>query len=549
MREKFYFLGIFLFCFFCFSFLYSEGILDLVPSSSRVIGIIDMKKVKEKSGNVNITNMPLFQKWISDMDLEDAKNNIGTIFGSPEKIGIDTLGKAVFFAGMNDLEEEMDYSCIIFPLSDGQKFDSWIRSRNVETNLEIQSKNGYFTMGDSEFSLTWTKDKVVILNSKVLDTESDMQNQIKEIMTLGSNDSITKIADFSQILSEEWDSLFWVNLSFISNSITGGNDGFKNISKNAGRLEALDIKMNFENDLVKLDTDIFYDNKNSELDKTWIKSLDQRIPDMLPVSHLLAALLFSLDIEKSLSMLSKEDKKTLKEYFSTENFYYFWDLLPALKGDFLFSLSELDLKKESFNLFGAATILDRKQLDNWLSKMQRSKVLVKEKTNSKDTVYKISFAPEGGKNKNTKQAKPQAGTPEFYLIVRDDLFYLANPDKKTRLLKNISETGLVSEELKNFVRTNSMSFYLDCQEMINQAVTDPSSGDEFSMALLYFKDKLKDLKVYSSFPAGNRVSLHADIDLMTKQRNSLLSVIEWVNGFAPGPGRDDKKPDPGEKEN
>jgi len=319
----------------------------LVPPDATFILSFNLKNILPEIG---FDQLKTSQPYLAKLSASYATNPVFTnVFRDPEKCGINTNKKALFYIDVGDSDEET-YSASVLCLSDVAKLVVNIKASGP--NKVIKEKHYEYTLLGNNNAMAWNTDFVMFVTTN---PELDVQSLFEEVFTIEAEKFFDKFPDYINFFDKSVaDGCFWVDMtSYARNQIHAtGKPGEFNQQLLKGNVIFGDV--NFETGYFETDIQFKLNSLLAEGLKGFFKNdKDRTITQYIPLDNPSFVANLSLNIDGLFSFLLKDtDRKVEARNSLAEYGLLVEDFGKALTGDVLLAGFPNDTTSKSSVLFG-----------------------------------------------------------------------------------------------------------------------------------------------------------------------------------------------------
>ncbi|MBS1730398.1 MAG: DUF4836 family protein [Bacteroidetes bacterium] len=497
-----------------------------IPKDAFLVADFNTAKLAEKCKKGNINWDSLFTNMLKNADpgkSEEMKKQLAKM----SEAGIDFTDHFFVYVKMSGsmMTGQSTTTGIVAGMKDASKFETYIKSQQEVS--PVQQKDNYsYTILNHELAIGWNKEVAILVYatppeardaSKV--APNDGQSSVAaldQMMHLKKEESVVSINDFTSLLKEKADILYWTNSEGVVSSIplvgmTKLGDLFKG-THTAGAINFEDgkavatVKAYMGKDLA----DILQKYPSTKADMNMVTQFPSMINGYLCFSFnpkVLQDIIKYAGIESTANQFLEQSGITLE------------DITKTFTGDMAFILSDYSMKEKTIDFDGEKISYTAPELH----------YIFNAKIADAASYNKIAAAltTKGFMEQVNGQYLPKDLRGSGWLMNGKNLITGNSDSMVQQYIAGKGNTSLPKDFL-NDADGKPFSMFININQFIQQAKTDSSNREMLSLA----KSTFKDFRATTDKMEGNSITSHMELYTMNDKENSLVSLIHYMAAAA-----------------
>ncbi|HEU4470450.1 MAG TPA: DUF4836 family protein, partial [Flavisolibacter sp.] len=462
--------------------------------------------------------------WFKEASKEEQDSFTRKLMENPESSGVDLDADMAMF-----MKKQGNGGYMVFEgkLKDAAAFEAFVKKTASGGQVQKDGDLSYINTSSKNI-VSWTSNQFFTV------TDMPMFNQMnpygggstqsksftadslrvfaKALLSLSNDNSIGDDDRFSSLLKESGDVHLWVNSEQYSSSLGGGM--LSMLKLNAlleGNVSAMTL--NFDNGKISLKSTQYYGKEMTKLlDKYKSKNVDQALINRIPSQNVIGAMAANCDPAMIKEILKTTGMDGLANMFLGQLGYSLDELIQATNGQFLVSVSDLQMKKKEVTI---PAYFQGDEPSTYSSTEPDMKVLFATSVNSKPSFDKLiglateKMSPEELSKINFKTTNEWFAASNYPDAVDK---FLAGGDNKVPFADKISG--------------HPFGMYIDIQKIMKVGATqlkDASDSATYDASIAMWQDIVGSGGEYKD----GKAVVEFTINLVDKSKNSLKQIAEY----------------------
>ena len=499
----------------------------LIPKNAAMIVDINTKSALSKLSWDEIKKTYWYNELMNDSSISATSK---TFMGDPAKTGIDLNSDIVFF-----LVQPTDSGHVFLEgnLKDSKAFADFLKSMHPNATISKDGDLNIFKAADAVIG--WNNDRFVFVagtdhmreHERRMMHDSTMQTiplanpeslatACKNIFSLSSDNSLYDNERFAKLSKEEGDVHFWLNINELTKGSMGAMKGMMGMIKLDKFLEdnISTTTANFQDGKITATHKQYFGKELSDILKSGEGNMNADMVKRLPQNPA-AVFAFHFTPASMLEILKLTGLDGVINLFMAQQGVSLDDVVKATKGDIVFSMSDISMSNDTFNLKGL-----NDSMTNYHHK-PNAIFLFAVAINDKEAFNKLlNIGKTMGKDMGPKNTFSKS----------DDKYY-AISNSQDAINKYFSGTTSTPDFLSK-INDHPMGAFVDLQ-MILKALQPEFSKDSTDQ-FYYNRNISMWSNIYSTggeYKDGGIVT-NAEINLVDKSTNSLVQLNKYIDDNA-----------------
>ena len=499
----------------------------MVPKEA---GFIMHANGKSLSGKVNMEELKQ-SDWYKEIEKEMMADSTQSelmkkFHENAQKTGIDSLSDYIFFAD-NSNSTAMHF-VLEAGLKDAKAFENFLKSVYPEGSI---SKDGdVLLMGvKNKAVVTWNSERIIVgfqapANSfsnryPEVDTTGEVNNipelagYCKKLYALKEDSSMAKDEKFTDLVNTEGDMHTWINIEkLMGNMPQMGMLSMMKMDKFlTGNISTLTL--NFDNGKITIKSKGYAGKELSDIFKKYSGgSINTDMLKNIPSQDVVGVLAMHFNPEGLKELIKLSGMDGFADIFLAQQGISMDDFFKANKGDIMFAVSDLTMKKDSVHFTGI-----NGKITSIATESPDAKFIFSAAINDKDAFSKlINYAKkEGGSDMEGKVS--YSTNKEFFAIGN-------SPDYVSKYLAG----GKTDLPFLSKISGNPIGAYVDLQKIM-KAFAAEANKDSIAK-----KTMDESLKVWESVTltggdySGGGINQLLEVNMVDKTTNSLKQLMKYA---------------------
>ena len=504
----------------------------LIPKEAAVVVDLNTNSLLSKLPWDEIKKTNWFSEVMSDTSISATSKAFLT---DPAKTGIDLNSDILFFA-----LHPSDSGQIVLEgsLKDSKLFSDFLKSMHPDATTNKDGDLTFFT--GHEGVIGWNAERFVIVanaghhrfhdGDSLTDSAKNTiplapaasQNLVtvcKNIFSLSKDNSLYENEKFAKLTEEEGDVHFWMNVNELSKGSMKGMPGMMGMVKLDKFLEdnISTATVNFRDGKITADHKQYFGKELSDILKNGEGNMNTEMVKRLP-SNLAAVFSMHFTPSSILEIIKLTGLDGFINLFMAQQGVTLDDVVKATKGDIVFSVGDLKMKKDSF----WRDTVNRSPHDNVkLNLLPDATFLFAVAINDKDAFNKLlGMGDKLGKEESLKN-----------IYKKSDSKYFVVSNSQEAVNKYFSGT-ISTPDFLSKIKDHPMGGFVDFQ-MILKTLQQSFSSD--SLSKIQFE---KNIAMWNNlyFSGGEYknggIVTNGELNLVDKTTNSLVQLNKYVDDNA-----------------
>ena len=485
-----------------------------IPAGAAIVVHVNAASVSAKLPWDEVKQNELFKTMYADSSLSSFAK---AALDNPENTGIDSKKDLIFFMVKDSTG---GYIAFEGAIKDAAKFKAY--NAAALKDATSSEKNGVQYMADKRTTVSWDKDKfIVIADAPEMSQLNDMNRMMNKDTTLtmplvpsrdgaataaalyvlAEDKSMAKNEKFSKLVNNKGDIHFWMNIQ----ALMEGNAGMAAMSMvNLGKLYENSFTAgtaNFDNGQVNIDMESYAGKEMTELWKKYSGSkISSDMVKRLPAKDIAVFIAMNFKpegIKEFVKLLGVEGLINMGAGMIGFNVD---DFVKANKGDILLAFSDItkdSAGKTNANFLFAATVGDKASFDKLVTA-------------------------------GNKMGKDQLGTGAQEIFYNRNDPYFAIGNKKENVNQFVTKEGSSSFDFMDKIKGGPVGGYVNLQYIL-AAVRNEAGKDSLALVALDASAKIwKDIILSGGAFKDGSVTQHIEINMVDKTNNSLKQLNTYI---------------------
>lgn len=300
--------------------------------------------------------------WFRDAYAEASKDSFAQkLLDNPDASGVDTKADFVFFIKKRGRGA---FNVFEGSIKDAAAFEALIKKMSGKEKIEKDGDWNLLTPNNSSV-ITWNAGKFALINDMPMDDMNPMSRGrmseptrfgsdslkvfVKQVMNLGNDESLFADDRFADIMKESGDIHLWVNSSAMLSDMAGMMSMMKIGSLFQGNVSAGTI--NFEDGKISMKSKQYFGEELKKMmEKFDSKKIDAAVLNRIPSDNVIGVLAMNIDPMSLREFIKSIGMDGMMNMMLAEQDMTMEDIFTATKGEFVFALSDLQMKDTTFSI-------------------------------------------------------------------------------------------------------------------------------------------------------------------------------------------------------
>jgi hypothetical protein len=493
-----------------------------IPKDAAMVVHINTSSLTSKLSWDEIKN----SSWFKQVS-EDTRDSLAKkLFENPENSGIDLKSDFVFFMKK---QGRGGYQVFEGKLKDAKAFEAMVKEKNKDEQVQKDGDLKYIKTGSGEL-LSWTDSKFIAISSSSAFNQSGMYDSdggsrsfssdslkqfTKDLLALKSSNSLNKNSRFGDLLKENGEVHVFMNYEQYMSAMAGGMMSMLKVGDLLKDM-AVTYTLNFDQGKISLNGKFYTNDKVGKLyEKYKTREVDAALLNRIPSNDVVGVMAFNFDPAIIVEGLKLSGMDGMANGMLSDFNLSVEELVNASKGQFLFSLSDLQMKKKKVTIpgYGGSAPYTYNTTDRDFNALFATSV------NNKSTFDKLLGI--------AKEKMMKTDTTINYNVTND---WFAVSNKKATVDQFLAGTNN-KMPFADKITGHPFGMYVDLQKVIKafgSDLDDASDSASFDASMKMWQDV-----VATGGEFKNNVStFNFDINLVDKSKNSLKQISEYANKMA-----------------
>jgi hypothetical protein len=493
----------------------SKGLV--IPKDAALAVYINIQSLTSKVSWQEIQQ----NEWFKNLYAQQVDSLGKRLLEDPSNSGIDVQGDMALFIQQ---QQQGGYMAFEGGVKNATAFEAFAQKLNKGGRVE---KNGdiNFLATSLKSLVAWDNNRFIYISdipsvspvvplSDPHKTDS-LQKFAAALFDLPQKNNLASDSRFTSLIKEKGDIHYWANAAQYNNSLGGIFSFLKMDALFEGNIYT--STLNFENGKITISTKAYLnEGMRNLMEKYPAGTINTDMINRIPSQHVIAvfALKYPPAAFKDLiTLLGIEG--IVNGFFGTAG-YSTDEFIKANKGDMLLSVSDLEMKEQSFTLLDE----DGQPYTVTQSGVPNAKVLFAASVNDKPSFDKLFTILQN----NIPDYFPELGV-KVHFQLNNDWFVAGNAPEQ---LNGFLSGGNNHFSFTNRISGHTFGGYIDLQQLlksISPSLTDSNAKTAVQASLQMWQDVV----ITSNGKKGDAFTGQAEITLVNKTTNSLKQLNNYIN--------------------